>query len=99
MQQLADVLAGRFAVFVTVIAVTVFCTWLTLLIWCPSVSSIVPNEPPFVTALTLAISTLVISCPCAMGTCSAIYTAMMFLHCSISLLKHMCMQVLRRPQR
>src|SRR3546814_10721673 len=69
-QHVADQVAGKFAVFMTVSAAIVFVVW-----WIVLQFGIVRLElhdsremtTPFVTALTIGISTLVVACPCAMG--------------------------------
>ena len=73
-QALADRIAGSFALWVLAISLLTFTGWLVALYsgWVPD--SWLPPEhrgsgkgAPFVLALTLGVSTMVVACPCAMG--------------------------------
>jgi Cu+-exporting ATPase len=63
-QRLADRISGVFVPTVLAIAAVTFAAWM-----------LVPEQPSFVSALTAAISVLIIACPCAMGL--AVPTAVM----------------------
>jgi P-type Cu+ transporter len=67
-QQMADGIAGVFALVVIAISVFVFFLWLTLLKFdLVSREFLPPNLSDFVIAFTFSISSLVVACPCAMG--------------------------------
>jgi P-type Cu+ transporter len=67
-QQVADAIAGVFAVVVICAAVFVFALWTWLFAYQIVDDSDLPiKESHFVVAFTFAISTLVVACPCAMG--------------------------------
>ena len=67
-QQMADQIAGVFALIVISISVVVFVLWLTLLKFeMISREYLPPNLSDFVIAFTFSISSLVVACPCAMG--------------------------------
>jgi P-type Cu+ transporter len=63
-QRLADRISGVFVPIVLSVAIATFAAW-----W------IVPADPSFVQALTVAVAVLIIACPCAMGL--AVPTAVM----------------------
>lgn len=71
-QQSADMIAGRFAVVVTILSIVVFLIWISLLLSGYVNISVLLSDPSyksdtFTIAFTFAISTLVVACPCAMG--------------------------------
>ena len=69
-QALADRIAGSFALWVLAISLVTFVGWLLALSLGLVPPSWVPPEhrgSPLVLALTLAVSTMVVACPCAMG--------------------------------
>ena len=72
-QQVADAIAGVFALVVIAIAILVFIVWTVLLASGEVPDSVLPvKESHFVVAFTFAISTLVVACPCAMGECPSV---------------------------
>jgi Cu+-exporting ATPase len=67
-QQLADQIAGKFALVVMCISISVFFIWYLMLSWnLISREYLPPNLSDFVISFTFSISTLVVACPCAMG--------------------------------
>jgi Cu+-exporting ATPase len=73
-QALADRIAGSFALAVLAISLLTFTGWLFALYlgwvpdsWLPSEQTATGKASPFVLALTLGVSTMVVACPCAMG--------------------------------
>jgi P-type Cu+ transporter len=67
-QQMADQIAGVFALIVISISLFVFVLWFTLLKFeIISREYLPPNLSDFVIAFTFSISSLVVACPCAMG--------------------------------
>lgn len=67
-QQMADAIAGVFAVVVICAAIFVFVMWTWLFAYGIVDDTDLPvKESHFVVAFTFAISTLVVACPCAMG--------------------------------
>lgn len=73
-QALADRIAGSFALGVLAISVLTFAGWLVALYsgavpesWLPPEHRGMGKGAPFVLALTLGVSTMVVACPCAMG--------------------------------
>src|SRR6056297_1705992 len=73
-QALADRIAGSFALAVLAISLLTFPGWFAALYlgwipdsWLPSEQTATGKVSPFVLALTLGVSTMVVACPCAMG--------------------------------
>jgi Cu+-exporting ATPase len=67
-QQVADTIAGVFTVIILTCAAVVFVLWMTLLKTDNVKENLIPEGmSDFNIAFTLAVSTLVVACPCAMG--------------------------------
>lgn len=80
-QQMADKIAGVFALVVIAISISVFVLWTIILKYEFISRDILPaNLSDFVIAFTFSISSLVVACPCAMGLATP--TAIMVLHFS-----------------
>lgn len=83
MQQSTDRIAGIFAIAVSIFSSFVFIVWFVLLQYGFVRMDSIPNplhpaslSSPFTVAFSFAISTLVVSCPCAMGLATP--TAIMY---------------------
>ncbi|MDI9394973.1 MAG: heavy metal translocating P-type ATPase [Euryarchaeota archaeon] len=68
-QRIADVFAGNFIVAVHIIALLAFFFWFFIGFWLYDVgeSTALRGSSPFLFSLLIAITVLVISCPCAVG--------------------------------